>query len=203
MEELEKLFGSAAKVKIMKLFLLNPDSAFSAEDIRRRSQVTAKSARREMALLGSIGFIKKQTISQSKASKQGKVNMKKVPGWTLNLAFPYIKPLQFLLVHTSSLSNEDIKKRFARAGNIKLIVISGVFIQDWDSRLDLLVVGDNLKNQAVNTAVKTLESEVGRELKYSVFSTDDFHYRSVMCDKLIRDILDYPHQKVVNKLEVE
>ena len=50
--------------------------------------------------------------------------------------------------------------------------------------------------------MKTLESEIGKELRYSYFTTDDFNYRNGMCDKLTRDILDYPHKKLVNKLGI-
>lgn len=202
MEELEKLFGSGAKVKIMKLFLLNPDVAFEPTEVRKRCQVTSKSARRELNLLASIKFITNHSVVKPRTGRQAG-GYKKAKGWILNQVFPYIKPLQNLLVYTSALTQEDIKRKFNKAGNIKLMVTAGVFIQDWSGRLDLLVVGDNLRKPAITAAVRSLESEIGRELKYSIFSTEDFQYRLLMCDKLIRDILDYPHDKVVNKLEIE
>ena len=46
-----------------------------------------------------------------------------------------------------------------------------------------------------------MEAEIGRELSYGVFETDDFRYRVSVCDKFIRDILDYSHKKILNKLE--
>ena len=48
--------------------------------------------------------------------------------------------------------------------------------------------------------MKIIESEIGKELRYAYFSTEDFQYRLSMCDKLTRDILDYPHKKILNKL---
>ena len=50
--------------------------------------------------------------------------------------------------------------------------------------------------------IKNLEAEIGKELRYVYFSTEDFKYRLSMCDKLMRDILDYPHKKVLNKLGI-
>jgi hypothetical protein len=65
-----------------------------------------------------------------------------------------------------------------------------------------LVVGDNIKRGKLENVMKTLESEIGKELKYAYFGTEDFKYRLSMCDKLIRDILDYPHKKILNKLGI-
>ena len=40
--------------------------------------------------------------------------------------------------------SEDVLKRLKRAGRIKLLILSGVFIQETESRVDLLIVGDGL-----------------------------------------------------------
>jgi hypothetical protein len=47
-----------------------------------------------------------------------------------------------------------------------------------------------------------MEAEIGKELVFASFETADFHYRLGMYDKLIRDILDYPHQKLLDKLNI-
>jgi hypothetical protein len=43
---------------------------------------------------------------------------------------------------------------------------------------------------------------VGKELRYAFFSTDEFKYRMSMYDKLVRDILDYPHKVLLDKLGI-
>jgi len=64
-------------------------------------------------------------------------------------------------------------------------------------------VGDNLKRGAIDSVVRGIEAELGKEIIYSVFETDDFKYRLSMFDKLIRDILDFPHQKIVDRLNID
>ncbi len=199
MDILEKLFGSTARVKIMKLFLLNPDEVFEPAEVKKRARSKSEVIRRELKLLNNIGFIRKQNF-QKKNAKGDK--WKQASGWVLDPTFPYLRPLQTLLIYSNSFNPADIKKKFNKYGQWKLMIISGIFIQDWDSRVDLLLVGDNLKTQSIHSAIKSLESEVGRELKYSILTTSEFQYRLTMCDKLIRDILDYPHTKAVNKLDI-
>jgi hypothetical protein len=38
---------------------------------------------------------------------------------------------------------------------------------------------------------------LGKELAYAVFDTNDFKYRVSMYDKLLRDMFDYPHERLV------
>ena len=97
----------------------------------------------------------------------------------------------------------EITDRFAHCGKIKLLIVAGLFIHSDDSRADLLLVGDHLKRGAIERAIKTMEAEVGRELVYAAFETDDFRYRMNAYDKFIRDILDYPHEKIIDRLGLE
>ena len=83
---------------------------------------------------------------------------------------------------------------------MKLIVLAGVFLQQEDSRVDILIVGDEVKKKAVENTLRSIEAEVGKELSYALFETPDFLYRLSVYDKFVRDILDFPHEKIMNKI---
>jgi len=205
MEILSKLFGSAAKVKIVRLFLLNADSAYDGIDVAHRTKVSVPDARREIAMLEKIKLIKKKTYTIEVEHWRGKamqLERRKARGWTLNTRFSYLSQLRSLLVNTPALLPGEIFQKISSAGKIKLLIIAGIFIQQPDSRVDLLVVGDGLKNGALENAVHIIESEVGKEIRYTAFETKEFQYRLGIYDKLIRDILDYPHETVVDRLEI-
>lgn len=202
-EILEKLFGSSAKVKIMRMFLFNPRSAYDSADIEKRAKVHRNNIRKEVALLENIGLLKKRHFFKTvEAKRRGKKvsYKKKTIGWTLNDDFFFLKPLQSFLIDSFPLKHADLCRRLNRTGKIKLLIIAGVFIQNPDSRVDLMIVGDNLKKNTLENTLRTMESEIGKELRYSYFDTEDFKYRLGMCDKLVRDVLDYPHEKVIDKI---
>ena len=186
MDVLERVFGSSAKVKIMRLFLFNTETPFTLEEIVRRTNVARNIAKKEVTNLQKIGLVRRRMV-------------RKKPNWTLDPKFLYIKPLKEFLVEMGPLKHSDVVNRLKKTGKIKLIIVSGVFIHDNESRVDLLVVGDKLKKKSLEKTVRTMETEIGKELAYAVFDTQDFEYRLGMYDKLLRDILDYPHQKIVNK----
>lgn len=203
MDILSRIFGSEARVKIMRLFLFNSEEIFDVDTISDKSKVNKNITKKEIIILEKAKLIKKRAFSKLiKKRKRGKVTDVKVKlrGYYLNKDFSYISALKQLLIKTKMLEGREIVKRLSRAGKLKLVIIAGVFTQDKDSRIDMFVVGNNINKSTLNKVIKSIEAELGKELVYVYFETQDFQYRLGMYDKLIRDVLDYPHQVLLDKI---
>ena len=193
----------------MRLFLFNAHATFDQAQVRQKTRVATASVRKILRMLEGIGFLTRNSITRTKTTTRGKGKQKKtyktkrkVTGWKLNKSFPYISPLHNLLINRDPFTQKEITQKLSKGGKLKLVVISGVFIQKWDSRVDILVVGDNLKKNVITTIIRGMEAEVGKELTYAVFDTVEFMYRVNVFDKLIRDIFDFPHDVVLDKLDI-
>jgi len=208
MDTLEKIFGGSNKVKIMRLFLFNPQTSFDLKDISQKTKTSLDRARIEIKNLEKVNLIKKRSflkeipIKNTRSKETNKVKKKRTNGWILDEKFPFLLPLQNFLINITSSQHREIMKKLKKVGSIKLLILSGVFIQEWDSRVDILIVGDRMKRGIIENVISEIESEVGKDLKYTFFETQDFLYRIGVCDKLVRDILDYPHKKLINRLEL-
>ncbi len=205
METLSKLFSGPERVKLMRLFLFNPELSFCLGQVISKAKISAKLAKAEIDVLEKAGMIHHKKSTQTmEVKRRGKTLeiKKKVICWYLDPDFEYLSQMQNLLISSRPLRKEEILKRLHNVGKLKIVIVSGVFIQNPDSRVDLLIVGDNLKRGSIDRVVKTMEAEIGKELTFASFETADFHYRLGMYDKLIRDILDYPHQKLLDKLNI-
>lgn len=189
MDALEELLGGSQRVRVLKLFIRNPEASFDSAQIARRSRVSERVVRRELSFLGRIHFIK------SKRAGKGRV-------WLLNPVFPILTSLTHLLTSARSLDSGYLARQFRSIRGIKLIIAAGIFIKNDRSRLDLLIVGDRVQKRRVEMVIRHIEAEMGKELTYYICATDDFTYRLGAYDKFIRDILDYPHEKVIDKLGV-
>ena len=192
MDTLTAIFGNPAKVKLLRFFLFNESLAFTAKEITERTKCPY--------------IIRKKHISKEiQVVKGKKLSIKKIEGqgYILNNKFPYLDPLKNLLTITSLRADESLARRFTNAGKIKLFIASGVFIQNWDTRVDLLIVGDELNLSKIESVIKTIESEIGKEIAYSAFETQDFEYRFGIHDRLVRDILDYPHVTLLDRIGIE
>lgn len=203
---LGKLFNSPVRIKIIRLFLSNPDRLFTPRDISRRVKTSSLSLRREILLLKKIGFIKQtaEKIDKIVKLKKGRIlnKKKKIQGLKLNEFFPLLLPLKNLILGSVPVSKEKLVKKLRGIPRIKLVVLSGIFVQSEESKADILLVGDSIAGSALQRILKNIEAETGREIVYAVFGIKDFLYRFGMYDRFIRDILDNPHEKVVNKLNI-
>lgn len=188
MEILGKILGNGARVKIMRLFLLNRSNGFTNKDVAKRSRVNLIITNKELKLLASVGFIKKRSAVSAE--------------WYFNSLFKYGEEFESLLLSSDTLSKQTILNNFKKVGKVKLIIISGIFIKNHDSRVDMLIVGDKMKRNKIEEGIKKIEAEMGVELVYAIFETKEFLYRLNMYDKLVRDILDYPHQVVLQAKEL-
>jgi len=189
-DPLQKLFGSDARIKLLRLFLFNPKQTYTVPDAAQRARVPERTARKELTVFSSIGLIRRSPTRKGSGLR-----------FSINGEFGYLNVLQNLLLNAPERA-KDIYERVRPSGVIKLIVVSGVFVGDLDGRLDVLIVGDRIKDKRLRARMRKLESEIGRELRYAMLPSDDFLYRLNMNDKLVRDIMDYPHKIMVDKLNI-
>lgn len=189
MEPLAKLFGSPARLKTLRLFVFNKDSSFTIAEIAQRTKLSKDVARREIAELFSSGLLRKKGL-QLPTSYQ------------TNLRFEHLDALNTFIRETTNLRPQSILVSLKRAGTLRLVVLSGLFTGVLDAQIDFLIVGDNLDERILAKAVHSLEAELGREIRYASFATADFRYRLGVYDRLLRDIFDYPHRILIDKIGI-
>lgn len=184
-KSVSNIFGGEAKVKIMRLFIFNPDSVYESKTISERTKEKPSLVRKRLNELQKAGLIKKRSR-----------------GYVLDRSYPYLVALHNFLIDVGPITDKEIVKKLSGVGVIKLILISGIFLHDVEARVDLLVVGDHLKKGKLVNAISLIEAELGKEIRYASFETADFHYRFGMYDKLILDILESKNHKILNKLGI-
>jgi hypothetical protein len=201
MEHLSKLFGSPARVKALRLFAFNPESVFDRDAVVRVARITPETASKELAGLARANIIIRKPFFKEVVRPGSKVSKKrKTIGWILNQKYPHLKPLTIFLRDSLSVSEADIHKRFRGTGGIKLLILSGSFIGEREGVLDILVAGDRIKEQMVKSTILSLEAEYGKELRYMILSTEEFQYRRRIRDKFVREVMDFSHKEIINKL---
>ena len=198
MELLGKLFGSPARVKILRLFLLNPLDVFDAKMVATKSKVREPETKRELTLLKNAGVIGEKSFSKKVGKKS-----KKVSGYQLKGSFALLAPLKSLIVSETPLDRDEIASRLRGVGKIKFLATSGIFLGEPEARVDLLIVGDELKRRSIETVLRSIEAEIGKELTYGALETQEFLYRLGAYDKFVRDVLDLKHDTIIDKLRVE
>ncbi|OGZ34425.1 MAG: hypothetical protein A2Y98_03850 [Candidatus Portnoybacteria bacterium RBG_19FT_COMBO_36_7] len=193
---LEILFDSPVKVRLLKLFLRNPDKFFHEKEIAKRIQSDSRLVGRQIKGLFDIGFLKKRKVTKKKK------DAKKGIYYSANSSFGFYNELRSLVLKSSPASKEKILRNVLKLGRIKLLLLAGIFLNTNNSRVDLFVIGDEIKQAKASPFLKNLESEVGKEISFAFMNTKEFYYRYHMFDRFVHDILEKPHEKLIDKLKV-
>ncbi|MCX6813832.1 MAG: hypothetical protein NT078_01200 [Candidatus Azambacteria bacterium] len=186
---LEALFDSPIKVKLLKLFLYNPDRDFESKAVSKKLNLKSAQVNKNLSNLVDIKFLSCKNLKDKKTFR-------------VNRNFEFYDELRELVAKASPASKEKMLNRLKSLGKIKLALLAGVFINSDTSRADLLIVGNNIKPAKFNNFIKDLEAEVGKEISYALMTTKEFYYRYDMYDRFIRDLLDFKHKKLINKLKI-
>ena len=200
---LTTLLGSVAKAKLLRLFLSNPEVSFTIEELVKLTKSKKEALNKELKALVNIKLVSVKScvreVSQGKG-KNKKTVKRKTKCYSLDLSFPHLQALRRLLLDISPAEEKELTDRLNKVASIKLLLISGALLQEKDARVDIFLVGNKIKQKALEKAVAEIESYVGVELRYVAFTPEDFSYRLSMYDKLVRDVLDFPYKILINKL---
>jgi hypothetical protein len=203
MELLTRLLGGVERVKIMRFFLHHEDGIFSLKDISDKTKSKTDLARKELTALSAISFIEKKRakVVITTGGKKPTSKVKEVVGFKLNADFPHNQALKDLLFDFELLDKRELANRFKPVGRIKLFIVAGVFLGQEKSRVDVLLVGEAIKRPKAEKLFDMLSAELGRDVTYSIMDVEEYEYRFKMYDKFVRDILDGPHEAVIDKLK--
>jgi hypothetical protein len=180
---IDALFGSKTRVKLLHLFLNNPNRAFYVREITRKIDEQINSVRRELANMLSIGII------QSDSSNNRLY-------YEVNQNYVYYEPLKAIF-GDSSFGTEatatpvvtDWAKRLKPLGDVRVALLSGSLVRGSQSDVDLFLVGNVNKTQ-LKRFVKEMETEEGKQLNYTVMPYEDFYYRLSIKDRFIINIIN-------------
>ena len=198
-DPLAVLFGSAARVKLLRFFLFNPQRIFSFDELARRAKLVRRTARTELGALERAAVVTRKQMFEAVPERTKK---RKVLGYALSTQFPHLAALQTFLSATAPINPKTMLAYTRKIGTFDLIVASGIFVGEFDRRIDILLASKKVTASKVEQHMRALEAELGIEIKYAFLESDEFLYRLGMRDRLVRDVFDYTHQVLTDKLGV-
>ena len=141
-------------------------------------------------------------IKNKKSRPHVKVRVKKENAvmYQINHNLTFLGELRNLVLKIAPPSFPVLEKNLKRVGRVRLAIITGTFLNLNDTRVDIMVVGDDIDPKRFNDFIKKLENSIGLELRYVVLGTEEFLYRYNMLDRFVHDILEYPHKKLINRV---
>ncbi|MBI4091871.1 MAG: hypothetical protein HY427_01550, partial [Candidatus Levybacteria bacterium] len=170
---LSDLITSKTRVKILALFLDNPNDMFHVREVVRRVEEEINAVRRELIHLEKKGVLKREP----------RVNR---VYYYLDKNYPHFFDLLSIQAKNTGLGADIIKNRI-RLGKIKFAMLSGKFargIRDNPEEVDLLVVGTIVLPE-LSLLIKNEEEKRKHEINYTVMTEEEFNFRKKRRDPFI------------------
>lgn len=205
------LLDNPARAKTLRVFIFNESRILNAADVAKRGGISMREAAAHTRVLQSWGIVKKVKAapqpslhktplrSEKKTKKATRKTLINTDLWTLNNDFQHLRALSSFVHEISPVRHEKIVTALKRGGRLAAVILSGSFMGDPSRPADLIVAADVFNERQLDKAVRDLEPMFGREIRYAAFSTPEFRYRLTIQDRLIRDILDYPHLVLLDR----
>ena len=197
-EILEGLFDSKIKVRLLKLFLRNTEKAFTLDEICDRIQADSSSTRYQLRKLRGIDFLSSSLEHLDEDDKANRARKRRVH--QINRNFFFYDEIRELILKASPVTDTHVQKEMAPLGKVDYLMLTGIFKDNEKARTDLLMVADNVDSNKFYRFIKSLESDVGREIRYTLMGKQEFKYRWDMFDNFVRQLTEEPHDVVVNAL---
>jgi len=182
----EQLFGSKTRVKLMKLFLENPEKRFFVRELTRLCDSLINSIRRELSNLVELKIILEEAPAVKKDGLKKTINSRKY--YRLNPKNLFRQDLLNLFMKSKIIMEKKFIERIKRLGEIKYFCLSGTFVEDPRSQTDMLIVGEFEKDKVLKS-LKEFEKEIERPINYTVMDVNEYQLRQDIADSFLEDIM--------------
>lgn len=201
---LEQLFGSKTRLKLLRVFYREPETAFFVRELSRHIGVQINAVRRELEMLLSLDIIKEKEDQKrdKEEAESGKAGVTLRKYYQLNVESIIYSELHALLLKDKIIGQQEfITALEQKSGDVRLLVLTGEFTGDKRAPTDILIVG-KIKPRTLSSLIDLYEKDLGFDIRYTVMSEDEFVDRRYVMDKFVYAVFESDHLKVVNELGV-
>lgn len=177
---LKRLFTSNTRIKLLTVFLMNSDKEFFIRELTRKLDEQINSVRRELDNLKKMGLLKAKAKNRKKY-------------YVVNTNFALFDELKGIIVKALS-SSQTIADAMSKFGNIKVLALSGQFINQETETVDMLIVGELDREKFSKYLSEDLRTQ--RPVKFTILTEDDYKYRVNCKDKFISEIIGNPLNQI-------
>ncbi|MFQ6102507.1 MAG: nucleotidyltransferase domain-containing protein [Anaerolineae bacterium] len=186
---LDKLITSSARVKLLKLLLLNEARRYYQREIADLTGLPVRAVQRECANLDGIGLLRR-TKDGNRVYFQA------------NPEHPLFPELRHILLKTVAL-DALLSNALAEEGQIELAFIYGSYAANKEtatSDIDLFVVG-LVTARRLSATLRPVQAEIQREINYHLVTPEEFRERLARNTGFLRNVLDSPRIFVIGDEE--
>jgi predicted nucleotidyltransferase len=176
---LEALISSGTRVRLLTLFLTNPEKEYYVREIVRMTGDNYNAVRRELANLEKFGLIG--------GRKAGNLQY-----YMVNREFFLYEDLQRIVLKTEGIG-QVLRENLALGPGTCAFIYGSFARGDAGSKsdIDLFIIGD-LDETRLIPLVANGERAINREINYTLMGPDEFRQRKISGDPFVKNVMNEP-----------
>lgn len=186
---LEQILSSPQQIHLLRFFLFHPDEDFSLEEVRTRVGKKYVGTGRPIKNLVQLGCL-----------IEGKREGTNVSVYRVATSWLLYPEFRAVFVKAQLLVEHDLIRKLEKAGNLKLLILAGLFVGQRGAPTDVMIVG-SVNARRVTRILKGFEQDLDQEVRYTILSNAEYWYRKNVGDRFLYDILENRHLVVLDTLE--
>jgi hypothetical protein len=208
---LEQIFGSKTRTRLLKLFLLNPEKVYFIRELTRLIDTQINSVRRELQNLLQCKLIQEvnaaelekelqraeETPTNSKKQKNLERLAKKY--FQANTDYLLFRELRAIFLRGPFLHQDDLVRDIRSLEHLDMAVLSGFFVDNDDSHVDLLIVG-NVNRTKLTKIIHGFEKVFEKEINYTTLTKDEYLYRHSLSDRFLFGVLEGKNKIIIDNI---
>lgn len=198
--DLTLLFGSLTRVKLLALMLQDYHKSYYVRELTRLLNLQINAIRRELDNLTALNILKidegakknkdLKDLFEGKPLVAEKLSSTEKKYYKINEECIFLDDLKNLFLKAKVFAKNNVFNNLEEySEGIVFAVLLGKFVNDRESSIDLLIVGD-VPARKLEKLVKELEKQIGEEINYSLMKEEEFMYRQQIVDKFLYKILE-------------
>ena len=173
----EQLFGSRVRARVLSWLFTHTEEEFFVRQLAAILKEDPTNLSRELARLERLGIVASTRRGNLKYFRVGH-------------NCPFFGELKGLVLKTAGVYGQ-IQDAIGGLAGVKCAFIYGSFARGEEraeSDVDLLIIG-TVDMNSLDTALRDLETELGREINYSLYSVKEFRAKKKNKDGFLMDVL--------------
>lgn len=183
--EIEQLFGSRTRARLLGLFLENADRSFFVREVARRVDAQLNAVRRELKNLLDVGIIIENDGPEGARGEKKKF-------YQANETFPLFEDLRNVMRKVGILMNKSLVDGLQESGEVHLVLLTGRFVDAPNIPTDVLIVS-TCESEVIDAAIADFERDLGREVNFTALSPEEYRYRTDVGDRFLVSIFQEKH----------
>jgi hypothetical protein len=172
--------------ELLAFLLLAPARSYSIKEITKRLHITERTLNPLLKEFLDDSMIKEFTRDRTRL-------------YIINQKHKLLPEIRASLVKNQKPYEDELFLAIGKLGEVKAAFLSGALTGNPELPVDLLLVG-KVSLAKLDTFLKNAKIMLGIDLNYSVMTPDEFQLRRDTFDRFIKDVFDYPHLVVFDKL---